>query len=324
MAARTALRLIEATRTGHDAEAWRLRQRVPELVRTASSFVYVDLTGKRVPVLVADGVLDTFVDDALAGYDRALGVVGRPKASTDLSVYQDNALSRMTDGDDATYFWSGAGPAAGAFVGLDLHAERPLGTVTLTMGKSGSPEDYLHHGVLEYSADNRTWQRLAAFDGKPTVTAEPPAGTTARYVRARATRAQDNWLVVREFAVAGTDRVTVAGGPPAAPDSALRSAADGDPATVYRAARATQPGEALELTPDTPRTARSVTVLRPQGAPAGAARVEVRTGGGSWRTLGTLAGALTRFAAGDGAIEGVRLVWRAGRAAPAVNEVILR
>ncbi|MFJ6605075.1 beta-N-acetylglucosaminidase domain-containing protein [Streptomyces lydicus] len=323
VAARTALRLIEATRTGHDAEAWRLRQQVPELVRTATSFVYVDLTGKRIPVLVADGVLDTFVDDALAGYDRALGVVGRPKALTDLSVYQDNALSRMTDGDDATYFWSGAGPAAGAFVGLDLHAERPLGTVTLTMGKSGSPEDYLHHGVLEYSTDNKTWQPLAAFDGKPAVTAEPPAGTTARYVRARATRAQDNWLVVREFAVAGTDRVTVAGGPPAAPDSALRSAADGDPATVYRAARAAQPGEALELTPDTPRTAHSVTVLRPQGAPAGAARVEVRTGG-SWRTLGTLSGALTRFAAGDGAIEGVRLVWRAGTAAPAVNEVILR
>ncbi|MFI9352193.1 beta-N-acetylglucosaminidase domain-containing protein [Streptomyces lydicus] len=323
IAARTALRLIEATGAGHDAEAWRLRQQVPELVRTATSFVYVDMTGKRIPVLVADGVLDTFVDDALAGYDRALGVAGRPEASTDLSVYQDNALSRMTDGDDATYFWSGAGPEAGAFVGLDLHAERPLGTVTLTMGKSGSPEDYLHHGVLEYSSDQKTWRRLAAFGGKPEVTAEPPAGTTARYVRARATQAQDNWLVVREFAVAGTERVTVAGGPPAAQDSALRSAADGDPATVYRAARAAQPGEALELTPDTPRTARSVTVLRPQGAPAGAARVEVRTGG-SWRTLGTLSGALTRFAAGDGAIEGVRLVWRAGTVAPAVNEVILR
>ncbi|MFI0788858.1 beta-N-acetylglucosaminidase domain-containing protein [Streptomyces lydicus] len=323
VAARTALRLIEATRAGHDAEAWRLRQRVPELVRTATSFVYVDMAGKRVPVLVADGVLDTFVDDALAGYDRALGVAGRPAASTDLSVYQDNAPSRMTDGDDATYFWSGAGPAAGAFVGLDLHAERPLGTVTLTMGKSGSPEDYLHHGVLEYSSDHKTWRRLAAFDGTPEVTAEPPAGTTARYLRARATRAQDNWLVVREFAVAGTDRVTVSGGPPAAPGGALRSAADGDPATVYRAARAAQPGEALEFTPDTPRTARSVTVLRPQGAPAGAARVAVRTGG-SWHPLGTLSGALSRFAAGDGAIEGVRLVWRAGAAAPAVNEVILR
>lgn len=236
VAARTALRLIEATRAGDGAKAWQLRQQIPELVKSAKSFVYVDMSGKKVPVLVADGVLDTFAEDAVAAHDEALGVVGRPKGATDLSVYQDNAVSRMTDGDDATYFWSGAGPKAGSYVGLDLHAERPLGTVRLAMGKSGSPDDYLRHGVLEYSSDNKNWQRLAAFDGKAEVGAEPPAGTKARYVRARATQAQDNWLVVREFAVAGADAVTVAGGPPAAAGSALRSAADGDPATVSRVA----------------------------------------------------------------------------------------
>ncbi|MGP8297916.1 beta-N-acetylglucosaminidase domain-containing protein [Streptomyces inhibens] len=322
VAARTALRLIEATKAGDDAKAWQLRQRIPELVRSAKSFVYVDMTGKKIPVLVADGVLDTFVDDAVAAHDRALGITGRPKGSTDLSVYQDNAVSRMTDGDDATYFWSGAAPRDGSYVELDLHAERPLGTVTLAMAKSGSPDDYLRHGVLEYSSDHKNWQRLAAFDGKAEVSVDPPAGTKARYLRARATQAQDNWLVVREFTVAGSDRMTVAGGPPAAEGSALRSAVDGDPATAYRAARAAHPDEALECTPDTPRTARSVTVLRPQGAPAGAAKVEVRTGG-AWRTLGTLSGAYTRLAAGDGAIESVRLTWRAGSAAPEVNEVIL-
>ncbi|MEU9125394.1 beta-N-acetylglucosaminidase domain-containing protein [Streptomyces sp. NPDC048506] len=322
VAARTALRLIEATRAGDGATAWQLRQRIPELVRTAKSFVYVDMTGKRIPVLVADGVLDTFVDDALAAHDRALGVIGRPKAGTDLSVYQDHAPARMTDGDDTTYFWSGTAPKAGSYVGLDLHAARPLGTVTLAMGKGGSPDDYLHHGVLEYSSDNRTWQRLAAFDGQAEVRVDPPAGTTARYVRARATQSQDNWLVVREFAVGGAARVTVAGGPPPAQGSALRAAADGDPATVYRAARTARAGEALELTPDAPRAARSVVVLRPEGAPAGAATVEVRTGG-SWRTLGTLSGAYTRLAAGAGTVEAVRLAWRDGAAAPAVNEVIL-
>ena len=322
VAARTALRLIEATRAGDGAKAWQLRQRIPELVKNAKSFVYVDMSGKRVPVLVADGVLDTFVEDAVAAHDEALGVVGRPKGATDLSVYQDNAVSRMTDGDDATYFWSGAAPKAGSFVGLDLHAERPLGTVRLAMGKSGSPDDYLRHGVLEYSSDNKNWRQLAAFDGKAEVSAAPSAGTKARYVRARATQAQDNWLVVREFAVAGADAVTVAGGPPAKAGSALRSAADGDPATVYRAARAAQSGEALECTPDAPRAARSVVVLRPQGAPAGVAEVEVRTGG-AWRALGTLSGAYTRLAAGDGAIEAVRLVWRDGTASPEVNEVIL-
>ncbi|MGG7570678.1 beta-N-acetylglucosaminidase domain-containing protein [Streptomyces sirii] len=322
-AARTALRLIEATKAGDGARAWELRRRIPELVRTARSFVYVDMTGRKIPVLVADGVLDTFVEDALAAHDEALGVIGRPKASTDLPVHQDNAVSRMTDGDDATYFWSGAAPRAGSYVAVDLHAERPLGTVTLSMGKSGSPDDYLHHGVLEYSSDDKTWRRLAAFDATPEVRVTPPAGTTARYLRARAVQAQDNWLVVREFTVAGADRVAVSGGPPAAPGGVLRSAADQDPATAYRAARAAEQGEALEFTPDAPRSARSVTVLRPQGAPAGEASVEVRRGG-VWRPLGTLSGACTRLAAGDGAIEGVRLVWRGRAAAPAVNEVILR
>ncbi|SEE18488.1 hyaluronoglucosaminidase [Streptomyces sp. 2224.1] len=322
VAARGALQLIEATRAGDDAKAWQLRQRIPELVRTATAFVYVDMSGKRVPVLVADGVLDTFVEAAVAEHDAALGVVGRPKGSTNLAVYQDHAASRMTDGDDATYFWSGAAPRAGSFVELDLHAERPLGTVRLAMGKSGSPDDYLRHGVLEYSSDHRNWHPLASFDGKAEVGAEPPAGTRARYVRARATAAQDNWLVVREFTVAGDGAATVAGGPPAAAGSALRAAGDGDPATAYRAARSAQQGEALEFTPDTPRRARSVTVLRPQGAPTGAAEVRVRTGG-AWRTLGTLSGALTRLPAGDGAIGGVRLVWRDGTPAPEVDEVIL-
>ncbi|MFG2831313.1 beta-N-acetylglucosaminidase domain-containing protein [Streptomyces sp. NPDC048434] len=323
VAARTALQLIEATKAGDGAKAWQLRQQIPELVKNATSFVYVDMSGKRVPVLVADGVLDTFVEDAVAAHDETLGVVGRPKGTTDLSVYQDNAVSRMADGDDATYFWSSAGPKPGSFVELDLHAERPLGTVRLAMGKSGSPDDYLRHGVLEYSSDHKNWQQLAAFDGKAEVHAEPPAGARARYVRARATQAQDNWLVVREFEVAGADAATVTGGPPAAAGSALRSAGDGDPATVYHAARAAQSGETLEFTPDAPRTARSVIVLRPQGAPAGAARVEVRTGG-AWRTLGTLSGAYTRLAAGGGAIGAVRLAWRDGAAAPEVNEVILR
>ena len=322
VAARTALRLIEATRAGDDATAWRLRQRIPALVETATSFVYVDLNGKKIPVLVADGVLDTFVEDAVAAHDKALGLTGRPTASTDLAVHQDNAVSRMTDGDDSTYFWSAAAPRSGSTVGLDLHAERPLGTVTLAMGKSGSPDDFLRHGVLEYSSDRKNWTKLAAFDATAEVTAEPPAGATARYVRARATEAQDNWLVVREFTVAGEKRGTVTGNPPAADDSALRTAADGVAESVYRAARSARPGEALEFTPAEPKAARSVVVLRPQGA-AGDARVEVRTAAGV-RTLGTLSGAYTALPAGDDEISAVRLVWPGGSATPQVNEVILR
>ncbi|WP_374206900.1 beta-N-acetylglucosaminidase domain-containing protein [Streptomyces noursei] len=67
VAARDALRLIEADRSGDTAKAKQLRASIPELVTKAKSYVYVDLKGRRIPVVVGDGVLDTFVADALAG-----------------------------------------------------------------------------------------------------------------------------------------------------------------------------------------------------------------------------------------------------------------
>ncbi|WP_030810250.1 beta-N-acetylglucosaminidase domain-containing protein, partial [Streptomyces sp. NRRL S-337] len=73
IAGRSALALIEATKAGDEARAKELRELIPEQVKTAKSFVYVDLKGKRVPVVVADKVLDAFVDEALAGYDKATG-----------------------------------------------------------------------------------------------------------------------------------------------------------------------------------------------------------------------------------------------------------
>ncbi|BDM71379.1 beta-N-acetylglucosaminidase [Streptomyces nigrescens] len=68
IAGRSALALIEATKAGDETRAKELRERIPEQVKTAKSFVYVDLKGKRVPVVVADKVLDAFVDEALAGH----------------------------------------------------------------------------------------------------------------------------------------------------------------------------------------------------------------------------------------------------------------
>ncbi|MFD8548233.1 beta-N-acetylglucosaminidase domain-containing protein [Streptomyces sp. NPDC059649] len=65
VAGRTALALIEATKAGDEARAKELRERIPEQVKTAKSFVYVDLKGKRVPVVVADKVLDAFIASAV-------------------------------------------------------------------------------------------------------------------------------------------------------------------------------------------------------------------------------------------------------------------
>ncbi|MET9661147.1 beta-N-acetylglucosaminidase domain-containing protein [Streptomyces sp. NPDC006510] len=320
-AARTALRMVEAARAGKGAQAWDLRRQLPAQVTAAKSFTYTGLDGRKVPVHVGDGVLDRFIDAANAEHDRILGVSGRPSASTSLGTYQSNAVARMLDGDDSTYFWSDGAPAAGDTLTVDLGRVRDIGSVTLAMGKTGSPDDYLHQGVLEYSADGQNWQQLTAFSGKPDVTATAPAGTKARHVRARATAGQDNWLVVREFSVP-TDDGAVTGGPPAAAGSSLRAASDGDPDTVYRAARAPEAGETLELGLVAARDVPFVTVLQPTGADA-RADIQLRGTDGTWQTVGALDGPYTRVDTAGRTADAVRLAWRAGSSAPQIAEIVV-
>ncbi|MFE0100653.1 beta-N-acetylglucosaminidase domain-containing protein [Streptomyces sp. NPDC059009] len=325
-AASAALRMVGAARDGDGAAAWRLRRELPELVAKARSFTTTKPGGGTVPVLLGDGVLDAFVDDAIAEHDRLLGVAGRPKATSTLGTYQDNPPVRMTDGDDTTYYWSNGAPKAGTSLALDLRRSRTLGEVRLAMGKAGSPDDYLHTGVLEYSEDGKDWKELTTFSGKTEITFTPPAGTKARYVRARATAGQEQWLVVREFGVAGAG-VQVSGGPPAETGSTQAAAADGDPATVFRAARAPQTGESLMVElgsgsdsgSGSAKALTAVTVLQ-AGDPV-RARVEVRSGG-TWRTVGELTGAYTRLPAAMSG-DAVRLVWGEGNVAPRIAEVVV-
>ncbi|MER6106140.1 beta-N-acetylglucosaminidase domain-containing protein [Streptomyces sp. NPDC001832] len=320
-AARTALRMVEAARAGKGAQAWELRQQLPAQVAAAKSFTYTGLDGRKVPVSVGDGVLDRFIDAANAEHDRILGVSGRPLASTSLGTYQSNTLARMLDGDDSTYFWSDGAPAAGDQITVDLGRTRDIGDIALAMAKPGSADDYLHEGVLEYSADGQSWQQLTAFSGKPDVTATVPAGTQARYVRARATAGQDNWLVVREFSIA-TEEGTVTGGPAAATGSSLRAASDGVLGTVYRAARAPEAGESLEVGLVAARPLRSVTVLQPAGS-VDRADIQLRGTDGTWQTVGALDGAYTEVPTAGRTAEAVRLVWHAGSAAPQIAEVVV-
>ncbi|MFE9816916.1 beta-N-acetylglucosaminidase domain-containing protein [Streptomyces sp. NBC_00236] len=320
-AARTALSMVEAARAGDGDRAWALRQQLPAQVERAKSFTYKGLDGREVPVLVGDGKLDGFIEAATAEHDRILGVSGRPTASTSLGTYQSNTLARMLDGDDSTYFWSDGPPAAGDRLTVDLGAARDIGDVTLAMGKPGSTEDYVHAGVLEYSVDGQNWTTLTEFSEQADVTATVPAGTEARYVRARATAGQNSWVVVREFHVATTDG-EITGNPPAAGGSALRSAADGDPDSVYRAARAPEAGETLEVGLATAREVGAVTVLQPAGSRA-AADIQLRNADGSWQTIGTLDGPYTRVDAAGRTADAVRLAWHTGSAAPVIAEVVV-
>jgi hyaluronoglucosaminidase len=202
-AAHTALRMLTAARAGDDDEAWRLRRSLPDQLARAESHRYVDEDGKRIPAVVGQGVLNTFVDDALAAHDVLLGRTPRPKASTDMGTHQYHFPDRMTDGDDGTWYWNKGPAEKDDYVQLDLRGTRTLGKVTLEMGAPGAEGDVIEQGVLEYSADGEHWTPFASFSsGHQEVTATAPAGTRARYVRARATADQDALVAVRSFEVA--------------------------------------------------------------------------------------------------------------------------
>jgi hexosaminidase len=134
---------------------------------------------------------------------REFAVSVRPAATptTSLPAYQSYLPANLVDGDVTSWFWSDGAPAVGGYVGVDLGAVRPLGAVDLLMANDASENDYLHSGVLEYSTNGSSWTPLLAFGGQNEVTASPPAGATARYVRARSTASQTYWLVADEFLV---------------------------------------------------------------------------------------------------------------------------
>ncbi len=319
-AARTALAMLVAQRGRDAAQALADRAEVIELVAKARSHVYVGLGGGGTPVAVGDGVIDTFVNTALAENDRWFGLSGRhATALTSMSTYQTNTPDKMLDGDDSTFYWSSEAAKPGDYVGVDLGAVQDVAKVVVQGGKSTSPDDYLHAGALEYSADGSSWTQLAATT-TATVSVTPPQPVRARYVRLRATSAQTSWVVVREFAVTGPSgaQLTASGAPPAASGSSLARAVDGSLDTAYLAARAPQAGEALTVTLPAPRPLDRVEV-----AGTGSADVQVRVGG-SWRTLGRLAGSYTELKAHAAIADAIRLAWTTGSPAPKIAEVVPR
>ncbi|HET9380883.1 MAG TPA: beta-N-acetylglucosaminidase domain-containing protein [Streptomyces sp.] len=200
-AALTALEMTECARAGDTAQARRLREELVRLEDAARSFTYTGLAGTSYAVLVGEGVLDAFLDDARHETDRALGLPRRPKGTTGLRTFQDMGVWRMTDGASGTYFRSANAVEADAYVGVDLHAVRPLRGVRVVMGTPDRPEFRIRTGVVECSRDGARWMTLAAFGGSPEVRVDVSAGVRARYVRARAVEGQEEWLAVREFGV---------------------------------------------------------------------------------------------------------------------------
>nr|WP_084628668.1 beta-N-acetylglucosaminidase domain-containing protein [Amycolatopsis nigrescens] len=316
-AGRHALRMLHAQRTGDGGLAWAERRALKETLAKAELITTPTAGGPKKPLVCVD-VCEPFFTAALARVDDGFGLPPKASASTSLPTYGENSPARMLDGDLATYFWSDGAPSPGDSVGVDLGAVRPISRVEVKMGKPGSEQDFAQAGVLEYSADGQRWTTMATVSGQPEVAVDVP-DTEARQVRLRVTAEQANWLVVREFAVTTTDgpAMTVTGGPPAAPGSALAAAADGDADSVYTAASAPAAGDALVVAAATPRPVQRIVVLADSSARA---QVQLRQNG-QWRTAGTLTGPYTDLRV-RGETDQVRLLWTPGSPPPQVHEVI--
>jgi hyaluronoglucosaminidase len=319
--ARAALRMLADQRAGDGAAVLADRAAATAAMAQAKKVTYHGLGGDAA-VQVGDGVLDRFINDALTADNRWLGTAGeRVTASSSMPPYQNYLPANMVDGNDSTFFWSSDAPLPGDTVQIDLGGVKDISAVTLLMSKAGSVDDYIHAGVLEYSADGNSWTPIGSYSGQAEIRASVPAGTAARYVRMRATAAQSNWVVVREFSATGPDIGvgTVSGTPAAATGSTLGAAADGDPDTAYVAASAPAAGDALVLTLPRPRPLDAVVI-----AGTGAATVQIESAG-TWHDLGALAGpGYTQLpvAPATGAVTAVRLSWTAGSAAPKIAEIV--
>jgi hyaluronoglucosaminidase len=308
-----AVRMLLAQRAGKGAVAWSERQAFD------AARAQADAIGN----IVAPGVMPPFIARATSASDRWLGATGGgTRATATMGQWQDNAPARMVDGDLSTFYWSDRAANPGDHVDVDLGSVQQISAIDLSMGKPTSLDDYLHHGVVEFSADGSTWTPVGSYADQAEIHATVPAGTKARYVRMRATAAQGSWVVVREFHVTadGGTVTTATGAPPAAGGSSLAKAVDGDAGSAYIADRAPQPGEALQVTFSRTRPLDKVAILQ-SGAPA-AATVQVRAADGAWTTVGRLSGGYTEVDTHGVKTDAVRLAWAAGSPPPQINEVV--
>lgn len=248
-----------------------------------------------------------------------MGAQPQPLAQTSMTAYEDYAPGDMVDGDPSTFFWSDNAPNPGDYVGVDLGTVRTVDGVDVQMAKPSSPDDYLHAGEVEYSADGVHWSDAGPFSGTTEVTMSFPAGTSARYLRRVDTGSQINWVVVDEFTVLTPAQLAVTGAPAAAAGSSLANAADGDLDTAYTAAAAPAVGDALQVTLPTTTTLSAVVVAQSGTTPATAA-VQARRAG-HWITIGRLHGGYTRISAAGLRTDAIRLLWATGSTAPTIEEI---
>lgn len=277
---------------------------------------------------VGDGVFETFFERAEAEYADWLDAVPPAgyapypaTASTTMGTYGSSAVSRVTDGDPASLYWSNQEPAVGSAVTVDLGAVRDVGAVRVLQSDSDTATggDMIYHARVEASADGSAWTPLGQFESMPRIDAAPAQALQARYVRVVATAANPGakWVKVRELQVFAP-QTTLSTDVPVSAGSALELAVDADVTTALAGDGAPPAGAHVTRAVGDDEEVGSVAVV---GTVDG--ELQVRADG-TWRSLGTLDPARSfQEAAVDGDVSGVRLLL-AGTVTPVVRELVVR
>ena len=113
--------------------------------------------------------------------------------------YGENTNVLAFDGLLDTFFWSFGSVAADSTFGVIFDDPDMIASIKVTTGHPDHPEDYLHEGILEVSADGKKWREIAQF--KNGIAETGMIGFRVKGIRIRVTKDNGNWLVIREIEI---------------------------------------------------------------------------------------------------------------------------
>lgn len=197
-------------------EAYAADKGQEEILKLLGEYKALDMSIRNNPRLVSASVLTSHLNTLNSRFSMLLGQVEgmtcAPAAPyTNCNHYENYIPDFMTDGDDATFFWTAgnlntaAGNKTGYF-GVDLGKIIDVKNVYVATGVGGG--DTLRNGIVEYSADGEKWIILHQGECGEEVFLQG-LSIQARYIRMRATDLEDTtWIKVRTFEV-NTSRTVV-------------------------------------------------------------------------------------------------------------------
>ncbi len=150
-------------------------------------------------VVVSGDALIPFLtskDREINGAFTGSAAVKFDKIKTSWNTYDKYVPEYAVDGAESTFFWSAGAANANDYFQIELAEETKLGGVRLLMSDKGHNDDYIQKGVIEYSTNGKDYAKLCDINGRKT---EYSGEFTARYVRARSTGQQVNWVIITEF-----------------------------------------------------------------------------------------------------------------------------